>query len=369
MNEPKLSFAIDANEANVSERVGTGEYTYNILKAWAHKPQHDFHLYLRANPLPDLPPESDNWHYHVIGPWRGWTRLAFPYHLLTGPKHNAVWSPAHYLPPFTRSPGVVTIHDLAYEYFPELFLRDDLFKLTKWTRSSAERAARIITVSEATKQDVVKLYGIPDKKITVVPNGYDAGTAAPAKPTNLSQFGLQKSRYLLFVGTVQPRKNVVRLIQAFRLLREKGYPGKLVLAGKIGWMAEETLKAIQDSPDHDRIIMTGYISRETKFSLYRHADMLVLPSLYEGFGVPVLEAMANGCPVVASNNSSLPEVVGEAGILFDPADPVSLVGAVEAMHLKRSAYIKKGLARVQQYSWSRCASETLTCLMQTAISS
>lgn len=359
----KQSIAIDGNEANVRNRVGTGEYTYNILKNWAALPEHDFHIYLRGIPLPDMPPESESWHYHVIGPWRGWTRLAFPYHLLTGPKHDVVWSPAHYLPPFTRCPGVVTIHDLAYEFYPELFLKDDLYKLKKWTRSSSERAARIITVSEATKKDVVKLYGIPESNVSVVYNGYDSMPAPKDGESALEKFHLKPRKYLLFVGTLQPRKNIIRLIQAFRLLKEGGYKGKVVIAGKVGWMAEETLAAMKSSPDAADIVMTGYIEQGTKASLYRYADMLVMPSLYEGFGVPVLEAMSAGCPVVASDNSSLPEVVGDAGILFDALDPADIARAVTEMHGKREVFTIKGHARAKQFSWDTCAVETLKTLV------
>jgi len=146
------------------------------------------------------------------------------------------------------------------------------------------------------------------------------------------------------------------------LLKEGGYKGKLVLAGKVGWMAEETLEVIKDSPDHEDIVMTGYVSESTRQALYKYADVFVLPSLYEGFGVPVLEAMASGCPVVASNNSSLPEVVGKAGLLFNPADPADIARAVLEIKQDRAGWVKKGLKQVAKFSWDKCAGETLKVL-------
>jgi glycosyltransferase involved in cell wall biosynthesis len=207
---------------------------------------------------------------------------------------------------------------------------------------------------------------VQEQKVVVVPNGYDDGFYQEKHKEDtqiLTEYQLKKHGYLLFVGTLQPRKNIIKLVQAFRLMKEKGYGGKLVIAGKIGWLAEETLQVIKKSQDAQDIVMTGYISSESKRVLYRHADVFVLPSLYEGFGVPVLEAMATGCPVVAANNSSIPEVVGHAGILFDAADPVDMVRAVEEIRKDRSKWVEKGLAHAKQYSWDLCAQKTLDILL------
>lgn len=364
-----MRIAIDGNEANVKEKVGTGEYAYNLLSRWGKEPQHEFHIYLRDHPLPGLPPATPNWQYHVVGPYRGWTRLAFPYHLLTDSRHHVVWNPAHYLPPFTRCPGVVTVHDLAYEFYPELFLREDLYKLKKWTRSSVARAARVIAVSESTKNDLVSLYEVPADKITVVYNGFDSEIYHHhgKKPHPfLPSHALTPQSYLLFVGTLQPRKNVLKLVQAFHLLKKDGYRGKLVIAGKIGWMATETLDAIKASPYAKDILLTGYIDTELKVALYQNAAVFVLPSLYEGFGVPALEAMACGCPVAVSDNSALPEVVGEAGMLFDGSDAVAIQDAIAKILAARTPWIKKGLKQSQKFSWDKAAQETLAVLTNSA---
>lgn len=362
------SIAIDINEANVKNRVGTGQYTYHILKRLKSlAPKLDFHLYHRDELLSDLPPADKHWQYHRVGPTRGWLTIGLPFSLLTSrAKYDAFWSPAHYTPTYIGSPSVVTIHDLAYEYFPELFLPSDLYKLKNWTRRAVKNAKKIIAVSHATKDDLVKLYGTDPGKITVIHNGYDSdifNTKTKIESSHLDTFNLVPFNYLLFLGTIQPRKNAIKLVQAFRLLKEKGYKGKLVLAGNIGWMAEETLQVIKSSPDHQDIVMTGYVSDATRLALYRNCDVYVLPSLYEGFGVPAIEAMACGAPVAVSNNSSLPEVVGDAGMLFNEHDPASICQAILDLKKDRNAWVKKSLSRAKYFSWDKCAKETLCVLL------
>lgn len=361
------SLGIDINEANVRDRVGTGQYTFNLLSRFPALSQNvAFHLYHRDPLLGDLPPASPTWQYHHVGPSRAWLKFALPLNLLlTQAKYSTFWSPAHYTPTYLGSPSIVTIHDLAYEYFPDLFLPTDLYKLKNWTKTAVSRARRVIAVSEATKNDLVKLYGTDPRKITVIHNGYSSdlfNLESPLKKTALADYNLSPHNYLLFLGTIQPRKNAIKLIQAFRLLKEQGYPGKLVLAGNIGWMAEETLEVINSSPDHADIVLTGYVSDTTRLALYRQADVYVLPSLYEGFGVPAVEAMACGAPVAVANNSSLPEVVGSAGVLFNERDPASIAEAILTLKKSRAAWSKKSLARAKQFSWDKCAKETLAVL-------
>ena len=360
-----MLIGIDANEANVSSRVGTGEYTYRLLNYFYKNTSHDFHLYLSNPPLSDMPVERDGWHYHILRPSKAWTRFALPLYLATHPPHDIFWNPAHYLPPFTRCPSVVTIHDLAYEFYPDLFLSDDLYKLKSWSRRSVKMANHVIAVSNSTKKDLVNLYDLPPEKITVIHNGFDNSvfnTTSKVSTQFLSSHKLKAQEYLLFVGTLQPRKNVIKLIQAFHLMKEDGYKGKLVIAGKIGWLADETLQVIKSSQYHDSILLTGYIDEDVKVALYRHAAAFILPSLYEGFGVPAIEAMACGCPVAVSDNSSLPEVVGDAGLIFNEADPVDIKESVNKILSKRSSWVKKGLSRAAAFSWEKSAQETLKVL-------
>ena len=363
----RKTIGIDANEANVKNRVGTGQYTYHILKRLkAINPEIEYHLYHRDPLFSDMPEESPNWRYHRIGPSRAWLSLALPVNLFSTRSHyDSFWSPAHYTPSYIGSPSVVTIHDLAYEYFPDLFLPSDLYKLKNWSRSAVAKASRVIAVSQATKNDLIKLYGTDPNKITVVHNGYDSdlfNVTSKVSSTKLEQYNLKRNQYLLFLGTIQPRKNAIKLVQAFRILKENGYKGKLVLAGNIGWMAEETLEIIKSSPDHKDIVMTGYVTDETRLELYRNCDVYVLPSLYEGFGVPAIEAMACGAPVAVANNSSLPEVVGTAGMLFNEHDPADITRTIFEIKKDREGWSKKSLARAKQFSWDKCAKETLETL-------
>lgn len=361
----KLTIGIDINEANVKNRVGTGQYCYHVLKHSYNRTDLDFHLYHRDPLQGDLSPESAHWHYHQVGPVRGWIRLGLPLYLATHSQNDVWWSPAHYLPSITRCPSVVTIHDLAYEYFPDLFLPSDLYKLKNWTRQAVKQADRVIAVSAATKHDLVSIYNTSPDKITVIPNGYDSdffNTTLPADHSILAHYHLKSHNYLLFLGTIQPRKNAIKLVQAFHLLKESGYSGKLVIAGNIGWLADETLAVIKSSPEVTDIVLTGYVSDDARKALYTYADVYVLPSLYEGFGVPALEAMACGAPVAAANNSSLPEVVGDAGVLFNAADPADIASAISTIKSDRASWVKKSLARAQHFSWAKCAEDTLTVL-------
>lgn len=365
----RLQIGIDANEANVKNRVGTGQYTYQILKHWHDNQTIDFHLYHRDPLQGDMPAENEHWHYHQVGPSKAWIRFSLPLYLATHHKPDVFWSPAHYMPSFVGTKSVVTIHDLAYEYFPDLFLPRDLYKLKNWTRSAVKQATHIVAVSTATKNDLTKLYEVPASKITVVHNGYDKETfnlEPKISSKLLSHWKLKEQGYILFLGTIQPRKNAIKLVQAFHLLKRSGYPGKLVIAGNVGWLADETLSVIKSSPETKDIILTGYVSDELRKTLYTYADVYVLPSLYEGFGVPALEAMGCGAPTVVADNSSLPEVVGGAGLLFNASDPGDIVKAILTIKKDRAAWVKKSLARAKMFSWAQCAGETLEILKNTA---
>lgn len=363
----RLRIGIDINEANVKNRVGTGQYCYHILQHWYKNQDIDFHLYHRDPLQNDLPAEDDHWHYHQVGPSRAWIRFGLPLHLLTHPRHNVFWSPAHYAPWYPGGNSVVTIHDLAYEYFPDLFLPSDLYKLKHWTRSAVAQAQRVIAVSAATKRDLIKLYDVPEEKIAVIHNGYDSdifNVSPKIDPALLVNWNLKIGNYILFLGTIQPRKNAIKLVQAFHLLKESGYPGKLVIAGNIGWLADDTLTLIKNSPDVKDIVLTGYVSDEARKTLYTYADVYVLPSLYEGFGVPALEAMACGAPVAIADNSSLPEVVGEAGLYFNATDPGGIASAITALRQDRTHWSQLSLARAKHFSWAKCAKETLDVLLK-----
>lgn len=362
-----MIIGIDGNEANVVDRVGVSNYTLNLLREF-HKSageETNFVVYLRKSPLSDLPKANKFFSYVVIPGSVAWSQVFFPAYLATHKKPDVLFCPAHYIPRFTSVKTVVTIHDVAYFYYPEEFLKKDLYKLENWTSYALSRSKKVISVSENTKKDIMKFYETPEKKITVVHNGFNQARSSDA----LREFEAPSSPYLLYVGTLQPRKNVAKLVEAFNVLKKDHSDLKLYLVGKKGWLYDEIFERVKELRLQDSIVFTGYVSNAEKNALYKHAQAYVLPSLYEGFGNPPLEAMSAGRPVVVSNNSSLPEICGDACVYFDPNDTMNMANKIsDVLSNKdlRASLKAKGLQRVKQFSWEKCARETLEVLKEVA---
>ncbi len=361
-----MIIGIDGNEANVKQKVGVSVYAFNLLKEFSKKARADlrFIIYLKSYPLSDLPSENINFKYKVIvAPL--WSQIFLPLELYKNKTIDVFFTPAHYAPRFCPIPYVVTIHDLSYFYYPGEFLRKDLYKLKHWTRYSIQKAKHIITVSEGTKHDVIKFYKVPEKKLTVVYNGYEKETRNKKQETSFSNnlsYGLKIENYILYVGTVQPRKNISALLKAFAKFKRQNFSFKLVLAGKKGWLYKKIFTQVKDLELEKDVIFTGYLSDERLVQLYSHAFCFVLPSLYEGFGLPLLEAMNNDCPVIASNSSSLPEIGGDACLYFDPQREVELLEKLNQLKNNRKLrgeLITKGKEQIKHFSWQKCAQETL----------
>ena len=270
-------------------------------------------------------------------------------------------------------PSVITIHDLAFEHFPETFTRRGSAQLKLTVRRTARKSAHILTVSEYSRQDILRTYGLPENQVTVTHNGCEAYLipeqgGAPTPAAVMEKLGI-KREYLLAVGSLQPRKNLIRLIQAFVQLRKK-FPDQkpqLVIAGRKLWLYKDILASIAQQELSDDVIVTDYVTDEELRCLYKSAVALVYPSIFEGFGLPPLEAMACGTPVIASNTSSLPEVVGEAGILVDPYDIDSICDAMARILREvdlRSRLSLEGLRRAPAFSWQNAASRTLEVYRQ-----
>lgn len=271
-------------------------------------------------------------------------------------------------PPFAPCPVVTTIHDLAFEHLPETFNRRSWLQLRLTVRRTARGAAHIITVSEYSRGDISRTYGIAPERITVTPEAAPAHFAPITNETELRRiresYGIQED-YILSLGSIQPRKNLVRLIEAYSCLRgvrrEVKLP-QLVLAGRRGWLDNETFRAAERNALGRDILFTGYVPEQDLVGLYSGAICFVYPSYFEGFGLPVVEAMQCGVPVITGNRTSLPEVVGDAGLLFDPFDTEALVNALTqvisdpACRAKLSA---KGLERAKNFNWKTTAELTL----------
>jgi glycosyltransferase involved in cell wall biosynthesis len=276
-------------------------------------------------------------------------------------------------PPFTPCPVVVSIHDLSFEHLPQTFNRRSRTQLRLTVRHSARRATRILTLSDHTRRDIIETYGVDSERVTAIP------LAAPAHfgPVN-NEKELQRVRhiygidgdYILSVSSIQPRKNLPRLVRAFASLRNKRQAGtlpKLVLVGKCAWLYDETLRALQETGMEDSVILTGYVPQSDLPALYSGAVCFVYPSYFEGFGLPPLEAMKCGAPTIVGNNTSLPEVVGDAGILIDPFDISAIAAAIERLIDDsdfRHQLAVKGLARARMFDWHETARQTLDIYKQ-----
>jgi glycosyltransferase involved in cell wall biosynthesis len=255
----------------------------------------------------------------------------------------------HVIAPGFRSRAVVTIHDLSFEREPGLMGARDRFFFRTMVPRSVRRADRVLTVSEWTKRDLVEHYGVDEAKVVVTPNGVDP----EFRPEGDRRDG---DAYLLFVGALQRRKDPIVAIEALALT-SSGLG--LVLAGPDKGAESEARHAVSRLGLNGRVEFAGHVSKEELASLYRGAEALVFPSRYEGFGLPVVEAMASGTPVVATAVGAVPEVAGNAAILVDPADPVALAGGIERALADRERLVEAGLEQARRYSWAETARRTL----------
>lgn len=286
---------------------------------------------------------------------RIWDWFPFPYQsLFPGEAELSVFF-NYIVPPKIGGRVITTIHDMTWLRFPETMDKRNYRRLQMGMDRSVARSDRILTLSHFSKEEIVSLLGIPENRISIVP-------CAPSRAGTVGDFSLCAGKfhitkpYLLYVGTVEPRKNLIRLLKAYSLLkREQGIVHHLVLAGGRGWEADDIYRMAEGLPD---VVLTGYISAEEKNALYENADVFVFPSLYEGFGIPPLEAMAFGCPVVCSNAASLPEVVGEAARLVEPLDEQDVAQGIWDV-LSNGAYasglVEKGYRQVKKYTWAASA--------------
>ena len=271
-------------------------------------------------------------------------------------------------PPFSPCPVVVSIHDLSFEHLPQTFKWRSRKQLRITVRRSAREASQVIALSEYARDDIINSYQLNPEKISAIP----LAAAAHFRPiTNEEElqrvrqtFGIE-GEYILSVGAIQPRKNLGRLVAAYACLRrakpEVKLP-KLVLAGKCAWLYDETLRAIKELHLSDSVILTGYVPESDLPALYSAALCFVYPSYFEGFGLPPLEAMQCGVPVIVGNQTSLPEVVGDAGVLIDPFDVEALAAAIEKVITDsnlRAELSVQGLARAKLFNWRETARQTL----------
>ncbi len=270
-------------------------------------------------------------------------------------------------PPYAPCAVVAMIHDLSFEHLPETFKRRSWMQMRLTVRATARAAAHVLTDSDYSREDILRTYGLPPERVTATPLAASSifkpvEDVAKVKRT-LDKYGIEGD-YLLAVGSIQPRKNIPRLINAYASLfaRSPGAMPKLVIAGKPAWLYDETLRAAGGSDARDQIIFTGYVPEAELPSLYTGALCFVYPSYFEGFGIPPLEAMRCGTPVITGNGTCFPEVVGDAGLMVDTVNERAIADAIQRMLAEpglRAQLREKGLKHALNYDWRETARLTL----------
>ncbi len=422
-----MVIGFDGSRAFSKDKTGTENYSYQLLLNLSKIDQsNQYIVYLRpGTKIQNFP---NNFQFKTINFHRLWTQVGLAYQTFKD-KLDILFVPAHTLP-LIRKPGlktIMTVHDLGAEYLPAMHQLKQTLYLDFITRFQLKTATKLIAVSKATKADLVKKLGIDSSKVEVIYEGVDREVFQPIKNDQLinilNKFDIEKGKYFLFVGTIQPRKNLVRLVEAFRnLIRgpvalyprpmsslnaagtRRGTPARatphqfdlrLVLVGQKGWLSDEIYQLPKKLGIEKNVKFLGRVSDKNLAALYSGAIALTYPSLFEGFGLPILEAMSCGCPVITSNLSSMPEVTADAALLVNPykvseiakamgklslnepvlsepvlsevevvevAEPAPFAGPVEGLILNdtlRDNMIEKGYKQVEKFSWKKAARETL----------
>jgi glycosyltransferase involved in cell wall biosynthesis len=370
-----MSLYLDISAA-VHRRAGLGRYAESLARALADRvPDRLAFFYNAENGIEPLKGLEGTPAQTVALGYKPWRMLVWLGQLAgTGfnrlvPGARLFHATEHLLLPLHGIPTVLTVHDLIFRQLPQHHKRLNRWYLNLTMPLYCRRASRIIAVSEAARRDLIAAYGVPSEKITVIYEAADprfCPQSAVAVASALARYDLP-ARYLLFVGTIEPRKNLDRLLAAFERIYREGLSDALVIVGKRGWLTDDFFAALEHSPVREHVIFPGFVPDADLPAVYSGAQALVLPSLCEGFGLPVLEAMACRTPVICSNTSSLPEVAGDAALLIDPTDVDQIAGAITRV-LTDSALSEqmrvRGEAQAARFSWERTAEETLAVYHQ-----
>lgn len=357
-----MNIGIDASRLSVLEKTGTENYSYYITRELIEEKSEEFVLYLKGK-APEFVKNQANVALKNIWLPRLWTQLGLATEMLLEPP-DVLFVPAHTMPLIHRPDlkTVVTIHDLGAEFLPQYHKFPQKLYLNKSTEYVAAHATHLIAVSEATKKDLVKRLGVDPSRISVVYESWNRDLYHEPSKEEVTmvrkKYNLGKD-YLLFVGTIQPRKNLERLIEAFS---KADVPHDLILAGKPGWMNEGIYLASRKLGVGSRVKFLNHVPDVDLPGLYGGSAAFVFPSLYEGFGIPVLEALACGTVVLTSSTTSLPEVGGDGALYIDPENVASIKNGIEEIvsnYKLRDRLLSKGKLQVQKFSWQKAARETM----------
>jgi len=384
-----MIIGINAAAAIKQPRTGIEEYTYQLIKHLTMLPEtreHRFLLYFPDTNTQIGTSDTNNKYFDFLLPLNFeikilrwplpflWTQMRLAYEVWRH-KPDVLFIPVHILPFGAPRNSIVAIHGLEYEYFPEYYSFRRCFYLHWSTKSAVKRARKIIAISENTRQDLIKLYGVEEEKISVVHHGVsskifndplqlvDAGRANPNNQT--------KKPYLLYVGRIETKKNVQGILEAYKILKEKyKIPHELILAGVPGFGYEKIKSQIKDLLEIRNLNLdikeVGYISNDEKHKLLTEASIFLSPSFYEGFGLPILEAQAMGVPVVTSLGSCLPEIAGQGALFVNPRSSIEIAEAVKQIiddSNLRDRLRQSGFENIKRFSWEKCAEQTLKIIL------
>lgn len=385
-----MRIGIDARPLTMETFAGISNYEYQLVSSWMeHHPEHEYFLLSRRDTCFQGHQLPENWHI-VNTPWvidkqKLWFLFELP-KLIKELKLDVYWGPNYSLP--QKVSGVrycLSVHDLAIFKFKHVGQWKNAIKIKLFLRRDIKNAAKVFAISESTKRDLVSMFDVsPEKILVTYLSGGDERRRTKNKGCNKTQVSSedrhdvhtpnirpeirQLDSLFLFVGTIEPRKNILTIIKGYEqycneTAAASGEPLPLVLAGARGWNCEAIYQAVESSPNRTKILMPGYITDEEKEMLFQKTKAFLYPSLYEGFGIPVLEAFSRGVPVVTANNSSLPEVGGDIAFYMDTMDAEKLAAYLKELSELQGQRLKELQERMKQqaarFSWERCAEETL----------
>jgi glycosyltransferase involved in cell wall biosynthesis len=410
-----MIIGFDASRAFIKNRTGTENYSYQLLIHLA-KINHDNQYIVYLRPPVDLKTilSSNNWpsnfQFIILNSQLLWTQAGLAFQTFKDPL-DALFVPAHTLP-LIRKPGlktIMTVHDLGAEFLPQSHQLKQRLYLNFMTKYQLKSADHLIAVSKATKTDIIKKTGISANKISVIYEGFSKNIEENDQKTEsfsdiLKYYEIEKNNYFLFVGTIQPRKNLERLIRAYAIFLKSAKSGttkkysaaehegkvdgfgsdgretnsseatgrpsgflcsdepKLILAGGKGWMSDEIFALPKKLGIENQVKFLGFVPNKHLPALYSSATAFLFPSLFEGFGLPILEAFNYGCPVLTSNTTSLPEVAGKAALLVNPNSEEEIAQGIKKLFQDQKLRNKlkiEGIAQLKKFSWEKCAQETL----------
>jgi len=365
-----MTLCLDLSAA-AHERAGLGRYAASLAKALLPL-RPDLHVFINDPRESRLRPPLNDLPTHTVNlPRKRWRlRAAVSYFGGPGMDHafdgvSLFHATEHLLPRITHARSVFTLHDTAYLLFPQYHLLRNRLYLTLMMPRFLAQAEAIIAVSESTRRDAERFYRLDPAKVHVIPEGVEP-QFAPITNCQLLDAIRQRYnlpfRFILYVGTIEPRKNLLTLLEAYAALRVQSPEVGLVIAGGRGWLYESFFECLRQLGLEEYVTLTGYVPDDDLPALLNLAEVFAFPSVFEGFGLPPLEAMACGAPVVCSNASSLPEVVGEAGLLLPPADLRAWVEALQRLLTTpelRAELRAQGLARARRFTWEAAAQKTL----------